>query len=215
MASPTWWTWVWTSSRSWWWTGKPGMLQSMWLQRVGHNWATELHWFSFYVIVHWFFSQFKPTLLNPTLVNILFWLLKYIWKCSGNFNSSHLILFMISISLLVFTIRWDIAILAFFTLLNIASFSYLDIVVPAFVYGVTQSRTWLKWLSSSNACFQGFPCGLDVKKKKKKKKNRKICLQCRRLGFYFCVEKMPWRREWLPTPVFLRGKSHGQRSQVG
>ena len=29
MASPTWWTWVWVSSRSSWWTGKPGMLQSM------------------------------------------------------------------------------------------------------------------------------------------------------------------------------------------
>ena len=32
MASLTWWTWVWVSSRSWWWTGKPGMLQSMGLQ---------------------------------------------------------------------------------------------------------------------------------------------------------------------------------------
>ena len=32
MASPTWWTWVWASSESWWWTGKPGVLQSMWLQ---------------------------------------------------------------------------------------------------------------------------------------------------------------------------------------
>ena len=42
MASPTRWTWVWASSRSWWWTGKPGMLQSMGLQRVGHNWSTEL-----------------------------------------------------------------------------------------------------------------------------------------------------------------------------
>ena len=42
MASPTWWTWVWASSKSWWWTGKPGVLQSMGLQRVGHNWATEL-----------------------------------------------------------------------------------------------------------------------------------------------------------------------------
>ena len=29
MASPTWWTWVWTSFRSWWWTGRPGVLQSM------------------------------------------------------------------------------------------------------------------------------------------------------------------------------------------
>ena len=40
--SLTQWTWVWVSSRSWWWTGKPGMLQSMGSQRVGHDWATEL-----------------------------------------------------------------------------------------------------------------------------------------------------------------------------
>ena len=40
--SPVWWTWVGVVSRSWWWTGKPGMLHSMGLQRVGHNWATEL-----------------------------------------------------------------------------------------------------------------------------------------------------------------------------
>ena len=36
------WTWVWVSSGSWWWTGKPGMLQSMGLQRARYNWATEL-----------------------------------------------------------------------------------------------------------------------------------------------------------------------------
>ena len=42
MASPTQWTWVWASSRSWWMTGKPGVLQSMGLQRVGHDWATQL-----------------------------------------------------------------------------------------------------------------------------------------------------------------------------
>ena len=41
--SPTQWTWVWASSRSWWWTGKPGMLQSMGSQIVRHNWATELN----------------------------------------------------------------------------------------------------------------------------------------------------------------------------
>ena len=41
MASPTQWTWVWASSRIWWWTGKPGVLQSMGLQRVGHYWETE------------------------------------------------------------------------------------------------------------------------------------------------------------------------------
>ena len=44
MASLTWWTWVWARSGSWWWTGKPGMLQFMGLQRVRHDWATELNW---------------------------------------------------------------------------------------------------------------------------------------------------------------------------
>ena len=43
MASPTQWTWVWASSRSWWWTGRPGVLQSMGSQRAGHDWATELN----------------------------------------------------------------------------------------------------------------------------------------------------------------------------
>ena len=37
-------TWVWVSSGRWWWTGKPGMLQSTGMQRVGHNWVTELNW---------------------------------------------------------------------------------------------------------------------------------------------------------------------------
>ena len=42
MASLTQWKWVWVGSGSWWWTGKPGMLQSMQSQRVGHDWVTEL-----------------------------------------------------------------------------------------------------------------------------------------------------------------------------
>ena len=41
MASLTHWTWVWANSRRWWRTGKPGMLQSMGSQRVGHNLAIE------------------------------------------------------------------------------------------------------------------------------------------------------------------------------
>ena len=45
MASLTQWTWVWVSSRSWWWTGKPGVRQSMESQRVRHNWASQLNTF--------------------------------------------------------------------------------------------------------------------------------------------------------------------------
>ena len=44
MASLTRWTWVWINSGSWWWTGRPGVLRFMGLQRVGHDWVTELNW---------------------------------------------------------------------------------------------------------------------------------------------------------------------------
>ena len=42
-----------------------------------------------------------------------------------------------------------------------------------------------------------------------------ICLQCRRPGFIPWVGKIPWRRKWQSTPVFLPGESHGQRSLAG
>ena len=42
MASRTQWTWVWVNSRNWWWTGRPGILWFMGLQRIGHDWVTEL-----------------------------------------------------------------------------------------------------------------------------------------------------------------------------
>ena len=51
--------WIWVNSGSWWWTGRPGMLQSMGSQRVGHNWATELNWYMCFV------AQSCPTLCNP------------------------------------------------------------------------------------------------------------------------------------------------------
>ena len=44
MVLPTRWTWVWVNSGSWRWTGRPGVLQSMALQRVRHDWATEQNW---------------------------------------------------------------------------------------------------------------------------------------------------------------------------
>ena len=52
MASPTRCTWVWVNSRNWWWTGRPSVLWFMGLQRVGHNWATELN----YCLNKWYLS---------------------------------------------------------------------------------------------------------------------------------------------------------------
>ena len=57
MASQTQWTWVWASCRSWWWTGRPGMLQFMGSQRVGHNWATKLNWTEGMKLIHVLFIR--------------------------------------------------------------------------------------------------------------------------------------------------------------
>ena len=69
MASPTRWTWVWVSSGSWWWTGRPGVLRFMGLQRVGHNWATELNWtdgcFHITVLLLLFSHQVTSDSLRP------------------------------------------------------------------------------------------------------------------------------------------------------
>ena len=74
----------------------------------------------------------------------------------------------------------------------------------AAVYGVAQSRTRLKRLSSSmvSSGFPWWPIG------------KESTCQCRRHKFKPWVRKILWRRKWQPTPVFLPGESHGQRSLV-
>ena len=53
MASLTRWTWVWVNSGNWWWTGRPGVLQFMGSQRVGHDWATGLIWSEWFILTCW------------------------------------------------------------------------------------------------------------------------------------------------------------------
>ena len=61
MASLTQWMWVWVNSRSWWWTGRPGVLVFMGSQRVGHDWATELNWNGEHVeSMPWALEYFSP-----------------------------------------------------------------------------------------------------------------------------------------------------------
>ena len=89
MASPTQWTWVWVNSRSWWWTGKPGMLQSMGSQRVRHDWVTELNWYiCIYSCTHCYIQNGQPPgttvqyrELCSMLSSNLIW--KRIWKRLG------------------------------------------------------------------------------------------------------------------------------------
>ena len=60
MASLTQWTLVWINSWSWWWTEKPGMLYSMGLQTVRHNWATELNWYILLsILAGWPYPDFQ------------------------------------------------------------------------------------------------------------------------------------------------------------
>ena len=92
MASPTQWTWVWASFRSWWWTGKPGVLQSMGSQRVRQGWASELN-----ISVSTILSQFVlfspstvstnlfSTSASPPIKNKLI-NKKTQWKTEGNYN---------------------------------------------------------------------------------------------------------------------------------
>ena len=70
----------------------------------------------------------------------------------------------------------------------------------AAVYGVAQSRTRLKRLSSSSSSSSSH-------------RHRRRCDCSHRFDPW--VEKIPWKRKWQPTPVFLPGKSQGQRSLVG
>ena len=68
MASPTQRIWVWVNSRSWWWTGRPGILQSMGLQRVRHDWTTELNWTGPLLLV-----ILDPAFLCQWLISHLLW----------------------------------------------------------------------------------------------------------------------------------------------
>ena len=70
MASPTEWTWVWVSSGSWWWAGKPGVLQSMGSKRVRHGWATEL--IDTYIYITYIYSiQLNVFISDSTYLNFL------------------------------------------------------------------------------------------------------------------------------------------------
>ena len=88
MASLTRCRWVWASSRSWCWTGKPGVLQSIGSQRVGHSWAMELNSDWCEVITHSFDLHFSNN--------------EQCWVSFHVFNS-HLYVFFGEISALVFS----------------------------------------------------------------------------------------------------------------
>ena len=83
MASLIRWTWVWASSGSWWWTGKPGVLQPMGLQRVRHDWMTELICFLNCLIFPLFpFSYFPACFWIMCFFRIPFYLHYWLSNCT-------------------------------------------------------------------------------------------------------------------------------------
>ena len=80
MASPTRWTWVWVNSGSWWWTGRPGILQSLGSQRVWHDWATELNWNNKVSFLFYFF--YESSMFLFLLLSQIYWTMMDKWNCT-------------------------------------------------------------------------------------------------------------------------------------
>ena len=89
MTSLTRWTWVWASSRSWWWTGS---LVYMGSQRVGHNLVTEVNWwFGYWILLHIpvghmlvFFGKISIQLLSPFLNWVTFFFFPELLSCRSS-----------------------------------------------------------------------------------------------------------------------------------
>ena len=79
--------WVWVNSGSWWWIGRPGMLQFMGSQRVGHDWATELNWTELKQMYIHFFCHIPCkiwlSLFNKKDININSWASLYLLLVSS------------------------------------------------------------------------------------------------------------------------------------
>ena len=80
-ASPMQWTWTWANSRRWWGTGRPGVLQSMGSQRVGHDWATEQQLLILGKLISLCFSLLKAKVAIPTPCHLRRWrFIAFSWK---------------------------------------------------------------------------------------------------------------------------------------
>ena len=186
MASLTRWTWVWVNSRSWWWTGRPVVLQFMGSQRVRHDWATDLIW------------------------SDLIWLqTKYVvsWLLVVN-QSDHRICFASDLS----CITRSASLLTCWCNDRKCSVPRLSspraCVRAVLGYGasaVKAGQTRKRCLTAYSTLHQ-FPDG--------SLSWWRICLQCRP-AFTPWVRKIPWRMEGQPSAELWPGEAHGWMSLVG
>ena len=113
MASLTQWTWVWVNSGSWWWTGRPGVLQFTGSQRVGYNWVTELNWMNKKLT-----DLLVLSLLNQPLTSAP---VKFI---KANLKTRTMILFIVQELAVLECLLWERAVCAFSCLIFTKSNNY-------------------------------------------------------------------------------------------
>ena len=91
---------------------------------------------------------------------------------------------------------------------NVITTYYMGLSMSLYYVRIT-AKINLEILELQREIYMGFPAGASGKELTCQRR------RCRRRRFNPWVRKIPWRRAWQPTPVFLPGESHGQRGLVG
>jgi len=89
MASLTRWMWVWVNSGSWWWTGRPGVLQFMGSQRIRQDWATELNWTDSGLKMDYFLHHSSPQNASKTITEMTIHMKSFSYKLFMSFPNSY------------------------------------------------------------------------------------------------------------------------------
>ena len=195
LALSTQWTWVWANSRRQWRTGKSSVL-FMWLKTVGNDLATEQQHnhsaFPFFLQPQLFF--FLPT--SPIIISSL-----VLFPPNPDNYCKKNFLFSKHFSV------WS----AQSTILPKVSKVSRSLPYSFFLLAMWHSL----WDLSSLTRDPGIEAQSAQWRASLVAQQLRTCLQCRKHGSNPWVGKIPWRRAWQPTPVFLPGGSHRQRSLAG
>ena len=110
MASPSWWTWVWASSGNWSWTGRPGVLQSMGSQRVGHDWATELNWTEVSILLPTYLWHLSMSIVLSTYLPIVSIFPSTYLPITSIYGSTYLPMTSIHLCIFLSTYLWHLSV---------------------------------------------------------------------------------------------------------
>ena len=201
--------WVWVNSGSWWWTGRPGVLQFMGLQRVGHDWATEPNWTEGMLAIR---SLIPLPFPNPAWTSRSSQIMNC-WSLPSLENFEH-----------YFASMWEecncAVVWTFFCIAFLWDWNEnwpFPVLWPLLSFQICWHDEWGTFTASSFRIWNSSigipspPLALFV-----------VMLAKAHLTSHFRMSGSRWvttlfwlTRQWHPTPVLLPGKSHGRRSLVG